>query len=239
MELLVDPNFAPGRILSEEESAHCVKVMRHRVGDTLFVADGKGNRYECQLVDASPRGCTLNVLSTTVADEPKCHLWMAVAPTKNIDRFEWFVEKAVEIGVSRITPILCAHSERDRVRVDRLEKLVLAAAKQSLKCFLPSVDELTRFADLLASPLPPQRYILHCGENPKPHLFSQANPATDTLILIGPEGDFSAKEIVNAAAAGFQECTLGPERLRTETAALVATNVIAIRNQVDAIPQIS
>ena len=233
MELLVDPGFAPGRKLSEEESAHCVKVLRHREGDVVNVADGNGHRYECRIAVASPRGCSLEVQNTITATPPRCHLRMAVAPTKNIDRFEWFVEKAVEIGVSRITPLLCDHSERDRVRTDRLQKIIVAAAKQSLKCFLPTVDELTSLADVISGDHSPQRYILHCGEAPRPHLFAQARPAVDTLILIGPEGDFSAKEIQAAAAAGFQECTLGPERLRTETAALVATNVIALRNQLN------
>lgn len=233
MELLVDPGFAPGRKLSEEESSHCVKVLRHREGDVVNVADGSGRRYECRIAVASPRGCSLEVLNTITATPPQCRLRMAVAPTKNVDRFEWFVEKAVEIGVSRITPILCDHSERDRVRTDRLQKIIVAAAKQSLKCYLPTVDELTSLADVISGDHSPQRYILHCGEEPKPHLFAQARPAIDTLILVGPEGDFSAKEIQAAAAAGFQECTLGPERLRTETAALVATNVIALRNQLN------
>lgn len=232
MELLVDPNYTPGELLCDEESAHCVKVMRHRVGDTVFVTDGNGTRYECRLVKADPRGCELDVLKFDVQEPSCCNLWMAVAPTKNIDRFEWFVEKAVEIGVSRITPILCDHSERDKVRVDRLEKLVVAAAKQSLKYYLPHVDELTRLSDLMKMELPEQRFILHCGEAPKPHLFNAAQVAKDTLVLIGPEGDFSEKEISTTLGSGFMECTLGPERLRTETAALVATNVISLRNQV-------
>ncbi len=206
--------------------------MRHRVGDTVFVTDGNGTRYECRIVKADPRGCELDVLKSEVQEPSRCNLWMAVAPTKNIDRFEWFVEKAVEIGVSRITPILCDHSERDKVRVDRLEKLVVAAAKQSLKYYLPQVDELMRISDLMRMELPEQRFILHCGESPKPHLFNAAQVAKDTLVLIGPEGDFSEKEISTALDSGFMECTLGPERLRTETAALVATNVISLRNQV-------
>lgn len=230
MELLVDPGFCPGNELCEEESAHCVKVMRHRVGDVVYVSDGNGARYECRLSRADARGCGLEVLSVTRKGQVDSRLTMAVAPTKNIDRFEWFVEKAVEIGVHRIIPMETERSERSRVRLDRLQRLVLAAAKQSLKDFLPVVEEITPFADVVRNSTG-RKFILHCADTPKPHLFTSVKPAEDTVVLIGPEGDFSPTEVGAALRGGFEECTLGPERLRTETAAVVATNIVALCNQ--------
>lgn len=232
MELLVDPAFEPGAVLCAEESQHCVRVMRHREGDTVVVTDGRGMRYDCRLARADAKGCELEVVSQTEMTVRPYELRMAVAPTKNIDRFEWFVEKAVEIGVTRITPIETEHSERTRVRVDRLERIVTAAAKQSLKYYLPTIDEITPIGELMKSDASAQRFILHCGDTPKPHLMAAAAKGLSTLVLIGPEGDFSAGEVATALGLGYRECTLGPERLRTETAAMVATNIVALINQV-------
>lgn len=232
MELLVDPSFSAEGLLCEEESAHCVKVLRHKAGDLVFVTDGAGTLYSCRIVKADPRSCQLGIKDIKRHEKPRPGLWMAVAPTKNIDRFEWFVEKAVEIGVGRITPLVCERSERTKVRVDRLERLVVAAAKQSLKFFLPQLDEPLHFSAVMKDAnLPAQRFILHCGTMPKQHLFNAASPDDDALVLVGPEGDFSPSEIAMAADASCVECTLGPERLRTETAALVATNIISLRSQ--------
>lgn len=232
MELLVDPAFSREGRLCAEESLHCVKVMRHREGDHVVVTDGRGVRFDCVLTKADPRGCLLSVEQETEVEAPRYELRMAVAPTKNIDRFEWFVEKAVEIGVTRITPIETEHSERTRVRVDRLQRIVVAAAKQSLKYRLPQVDDVTPISEILTPGVATQRFILHCAETPKEHLFNAAKAGVSTIVLIGPEGDFSAKEVETALSNGYQECTLGPERLRTETAAMVATNIIALRNQI-------
>lgn len=232
MELLVDPSFSAEGLLCEEESAHCVKVLRHKAGDCVFVSDGAGAVFSCRLAKADPRGCQLDVEEVRRYEKPRPDLWMAVAPTKNIDRFEWFVEKAVEIGVGRITPLVCERSERTKVRVDRLERLVVAAAKQSLKFFLPKLDEPVLFPSVMKDAnLPAQRFILHCGAAPKQHLFNAASPDCDVLVLVGPEGDFSPAEVAMATGASCVECTLGPERLRTETAALVATSIISLRSQ--------
>lgn len=232
MELLIDPDFVPGATLCEDESRHCVKVMRHRVGDTVFVSDGCGKRYECKIADANARGCMLEIVKCEELPEPTYSLHMAVAPTKNIDRFEWFVEKAVEIGVAKITPIYCDHSERTTLRTDRLRRIVMAAAKQSLKSYLPEVTEPVSCTDLIASAEEDQRFILHCEEGEKEHLFNACQTSRSTLVLVGPEGDFSAKEIGSALSHGFVECSLGKERLRTETAAVVATDIVSIKNQV-------
>lgn len=231
MELLVDPAFTPGAILCPEESQHCVKVMRHREGDKIVITDGKGMRYDCTLIRADARGCEVSVDESTEVPDRPYRLRLAVAPTKNIDRFEWFVEKAVEIGVTHITPIETENSERTRVRIDRLERIITAAAKQSLKYHLPVIDEITPIGKLLEDDTSEQKFILHCADTPKPHLMNACHAQTDTLVLIGPEGDFSPKEVLKALEMGYKECTLGPERLRTETAAVVATNIVVLRNQ--------
>ncbi|MCR5696376.1 MAG: 16S rRNA (uracil(1498)-N(3))-methyltransferase [Marinilabiliaceae bacterium] len=232
MELLIDTAFNASGILSPDESHHCIKVMRHREGDQVFVTDGNGTLYTCRIVKADARGCQLSVESTE--DRPQRHqLHMAVAPTKNIDRFEWFVEKAVEFGVSRITPIVCRHSERTNLRTERLVRLAHAAAKQSLKCTLPQIDEPTAVVEIINQSAAAQRFILHCKDGDKPHLFNAATAlGTSTVVLIGPEGDFSDDEIAMAAQNGFTAASLGPERLRTETAALAACHIINLRQEV-------
>lgn len=222
MELLVDEAFDGSAPLCEEESRHCVSVMRHRVGDEVAVTDGRGHLFHCRIADANSKKCSLTVISTETVPPPRHHLHMAVAPTKNTDRFEWFVEKATEMGVGEITPIVCDHSERTRLRLDRLRRLVIAASKQSRKYYLPQINEPVECKTLIKSAKEQQRFILHCEENQKEHLFNLIDKTSDILILIGPEGDFSTDEISLAKANGFREATLGDERLRTETAAMVA-----------------
>ncbi len=234
MELLVDKQFDPQiGVLSEDETKHCVNVMRHRIGDNINITDGNGHLYECTLSDVKGRNAKVRVENTVNADAPKHVLHIAVAPTKNTDRFEWFVEKAVEMGVSEITPLVCDHSERTHLRLDRLERLVVAACKQSLKYHLPIVNEPIEAKKLIALSSENQRFILHCKHNQKEHLFKQAKTQTSTLVLIGPEGDFSDEEIALALKSGFNEATLGPERLRTETAAMVACHIIDLKNTIE------
>ena len=232
MELLFDRNFIPGATLCEEESLHCVKVMRHKAGDEIHVTDGEGHLYVCALERADSRGCELTVKSCEDVPTPSHFLHVAVAPTKNIDRLEWFVEKAVEFGISRITPIYCEHSERNHIRIDRLERIAIAACKQSLKCHAPVISAPIACSELIAQSDEQQKFILHCGATPKPHLWNAATTGVSSIILIGPEGDFSEKEIHSALSYGFTECTLGPERLRTETAAVAATHIIDLKNAV-------
>ena len=222
MELLVDEAFDGSAPLCEEESRHCVSVMRHRVGDEVLVTDGRGHLYHCRITDANSKKCSLSVVSVDVMPQPRHKLHIAVAPTKNADRLEWFVEKATEMGISEITPIVCEHSERTKLRLDRLQRLVVAASKQSLKYYLPKINEPVECKALIANATETQRFILHCEENHKEHLFNLIDKTSDILILIGPEGDFSTDEISLAKANGFREATLGDERLRTETAAMVA-----------------
>lgn len=233
MELLVDTAFdASVGILCEDESRHCVSVMRHRVGDEVFVTDGNGILYHCTIVEANSKKCVLNVVEQKQQPSPKHHLHMAVAPTKNTDRFEWFVEKAVEMGVGEITPIICDHSERNHLRLDRLERLVVAACKQSLKFYKPRINEPQKASELIVNATENQKFILHCEHEQKQHLFNVVNVGKSSLVLIGPEGDFSKEEIAQARSCGFVEATLGDERLRTETAAMVACHIVDLKNQI-------
>ena len=197
MEVFYSDNIDNGLVrLSPEESAHCVKVLRHRVGDEIFVSGGDGNLY------------------------------------KNIDRFEWFTEKAVEMGVDRITPLLCAHSERRVFNRDRGQRIVVSAAKQSLKGVVPQLDGLTSFKDMMAE-IPDfagRKFIAYCDSDIASGLNTRKSSGADgqpqALFLIGPEGDFSSEEIASALAAGFFPLSLGPSRLRTETAAVLCVSAL-------------
>lgn len=218
--------------LNEAESKHCIRVLRHVQGDQLTLIDGKGNWYEATITDANPKRCSVEVVKT-IADVGKRNyrLHVAIAPTKNIDRFEWFLEKATEIGIDEITPILCEHSERKQIKPERLEKVIVSAMKQSLKAFLPQLNNLTTFESLLQTATEGGKYIAHCEEGQKNHLFHQVKPSESVLVLIGPEGDFSPDEIQKAKEGGFTEISLGESRLRTETAGMVATQIVQLVNE--------
>ncbi len=232
MELLIDPQFSERGELCAEESRHCVSVMRHRVGDTLYVSNGAGLLFTGKLQVVDSRRCIISIEKVDAVPAPSHMLHMAVAPTKNVDRFEWFVEKATELGVSQITPLICDHSERTHLRIDRLERLVVAASKQSLKCHLPQINEPAKASDIIVHSTEQQRFILHCRESvlDKQHLFNIVAPHESSLVLIGPEGDFSVEEIALALKAGFHEASLGKERLRTETAAMAACHIVDLKN---------
>lgn len=234
MQLFYAPDITPPLYtLGEEESKHCVRVLRMGVGDTLHLTDGRGNLFRAQVADPSPRHCTVQIVETT-PDYGRLpyELTMAVAPTKNIDRFEWFLEKAVEVGVTRIVPLLCDHSERRSINDERARRIVVAAMKQSLKAFLPQIDPMTRFADLVASTSAPVRLIAHCAATgqPKAYLPRAIEKGAPAVILIGPEGDFSPEEINFALENRFTAVTLGDQRLRTETAAVAAVVMTSVAN---------
>lgn len=218
--------------LSEQESIHCVRVLRNRKGSQVKVSGGDGNLYLCEIIDDDPQGAKLRILSIEGGfGKHNYFLHMAVAPTKNIDRFEWFLEKATEIGVDEITPLLCDHSERKVLKSDREERVILAAAKQSLKGAIPTLNPLTPVMDLIArsANFDGAKLIAFCdselisaqGTVVRRVPISQAL-GKSALVLIGPEGDFSLQEIQAAANAGFLPISLGDSRLRTETAALMA-----------------
>lgn len=218
--------------LEESESKHCVRVLRYSKGDQLVMVDGKGGRYQAVITDPNPKRCAVEIFRAVPNFEKRNYrLHMAVAPTKNIDRFEWFLEKATEIGIDEITPLLCEHSERKQIKIDRLEKVMVAAMKQSLKAFLPKLNNLTNFDSFLKNTNFKNRFIAHCEEGEKPYLFNVVEPKQNVLILIGPEGDFSLSEIGAALENGFREISLGSSRLRTETAGVVGTQIINLVNE--------
>lgn len=215
------------------ESRHMVKVLRKKEGDIIHVTNGLGFLFTCELETLHDKHCLARVIETR---EDKSHpytLHMAVAPTKTNDRFEWFLEKATEIGIDEITPILCKHSERKQIRLDRYEKIIESALKQSLQTHLPKLNPLTpiNYVFALAKDYDAV-FIAHCEEDaPRVSLKDKLEPNKRYLILIGPEGDFSTKEIESARNNNWQEVHLGNTRLRTETAAIVACHSVAFINE--------
>lgn len=217
--------------MSEEEARHVVQVLRKREGDELYFTDGKGGMYKGKIAETGKKKCVLRITeSKQNHGARRVRLHLAVAPTKNINRYEWFLEKATEMGIEEITPLLCAHSERTRVRLDRLEKILLSAMKQSLHAYLPKLNEPIKFAKFITHQSSAQKYIAHCEEDTdKNQLKDLLHDRENILLLIGPEGDFSKEEIEAAKAAGFVPTALGDTRLRTETAAIYAAVITAAR----------
>ena len=237
MQLFYAPDIVPpDYTLSEEESKHCVRVLRMGVGDELHITDGRGNLYRCEIVDDHAKHCRVRVCETHAAfGRLSYELTMGVAPTKNTDRFEWFLEKATEIGILRIIPLDTVHSERRILKTERENKVITAAVKQSLKAYQPQLEELTPFRQVVEAPFEGQKFIAHCaaavspqGKNYLPRLLQAGGKV---MILIGPEGDFSKEEVEMAVKHGFREITLGNQRLRTETAAVVASVMVATVNE--------
>ncbi len=221
-------------VLPEEEARHCLQALRHRVGDTIYITDGKGGFYEAEITEAGKKSCTARIARATQEyGRRSCRLHLAIAPTKNLARLEWFLEKAAEIGIDEITPLLCEHSERRRLRPERLEKVLLAAMKQSLKAYLPRLNDMAGFREFISRPLPEgaRGYVATLGEGVKGHLKDNYQAGQDVCILIGPEGGFSEAEAAAAVAAGYLPVSLGAGRLRTETAGVVACHIINLLNE--------
>lgn len=235
MHLFYTPDIQPQHkafILSEDESKHAVRVLRLVVGQQLRLVDGNGGYYTAVITDAHPKRTVLEILEVSTAHGKRpYHLHVAIAPTKSIDRMEWFLEKATEVGVDEITPIICDHSERKEVKIERLRKVVVAAMKQSLAAYLPKINPTTRFDDFVGSGFLAKRLIAHCADGEKRHINDSLPRGESAVVLIGPEGDFSTAEIRRAMQAGYTGVTLGNTRLRTETAALMACAEIAILNR--------
>lgn len=231
MNLFYVPEILSAHVLPEDESYHCAKVLRMRHSDVIHIIDGIGNLYEAVITfpDAKMTRFEIKDVKENFGKRPY-NLHVAIAPTKNIDRFEWFVEKAVEIGIDTITPLMCRHSERKTIKHDRIEKIALAATKQSLKAYLPKIKPMVNFNDFVEQSSECQRFIAHCHNTPKEHLFAVCMPTQSTLVMIGPEGDFSEQEVALASKHGFVSITLSDSRLRTETAGVVAVNAIALKN---------
>ena len=214
--------------LTNEEHKHATKVLRKIVGDKIYLTDGKGNLYLSELIEITAKKSILKVISIEETTK-KNNLHIAIAPTKNISRFEFFLEKATEIGIREITPILCYHSERKVIKNDRLEKILISAMKQSKNFNMPILHKMTKFSDFIRDNKCDNKYIAHCEESNKKNNFSNLDNEKETVILIGPEGDFSPNEIEIAKQNNFSELSLGKTRLRTETAAIVATTLYNIK----------
>lgn len=236
MQLFYVPDFTPPRCtLPEEESKHCVRVLRLGRGDCVHITDGKGNLFCCRIEEDDPKRCSVVAVSAKKEFEKLPYrLTMAVAPTKNADRYEWFVEKATEVGVTAVVPVLCERSERRSFNCQRAEKVAAAAMKQSLKAYLPAVAPAASFRETVEAPFEGRKLIAHCDAarcaGGKSYLPQTLRKGEHALILIGPEGDFSPAEIDLALRCGFEEITLGPQRLRTETAALAAVVMVSVIN---------
>ncbi len=230
MELFFDPAFDGNGTLNETESKHCINVLRHKTGDTITVANGKGQYYSCRIINAHPKRCELELVNATHYEPRPYRIHLAVAPTKSIDRFEWMIEKAMEMGIDEITPLLCHHSERKKIRTDRIERVVVAAMKQSLKAYLPKINELSPFDTFINQLSNTNGYIAHCYESEKTPLKQAYQNLSNCTLCIGPEGDFSEKEVEMAINAGLQAVSLGNSRLRTETAGVIACHTIHLLN---------
>ena len=217
--------------LPEEEAGHCLRVLRLGVGDEVMLADGKGFFYKAVISAATGKRCQVKVVEKMEQEKFwKGYLHLAMAPTKNMDRIEWFAEKATEIGFDELSFLNCRFSERKVIKTERIEKIVVSAMKQSLKARKPIVNEMTDFAKFMQRDFQGQKFIAHCYEGEKPLLKEVLKPGEDALVLIGPEGDFSPEEVQKAEALGFQPISLGKSRLRTETAALVAVHMMNLFN---------
>lgn len=213
--------------LNEKESGHAVRVLRLKEGDEVRLVDGKGGQYIAAIAAKAGKRTMVHVLSKEQEQcRAKHRLHMVIAPTKNMERLEFFLEKATEIGVDEITPLLCRFSERKVVKDERLERVVVAAMKQSVKSFKPKLNSLTKFEDFVKQPLEQGKYIAHCYDQPKIPLKDIVLSSESSVVMIGPEGDFSLDEVGLAAQNGFQSVSLGKERLRTETAGIVACHTV-------------
>ena len=215
-----------------EEAAHALRVLRLAEGDEVMLTDGKGSFYRAQIDMISGKRCYVRIVETTTPDSLwQGHLHLAMAPTKNMDRIEWFAEKATEIGFDELSFLNCRYSERKVIKTERIEKILVSAIKQSLKANKPVLHEMMDFGKFIAQDFKGQKFICHCYEGEKPLLKDVIVPGEDALILVGPEGDFSEEEVAKAIERGFRPVSLGKSRLRTETAALVATHTLNLFNQ--------
>lgn len=233
MQIFYAPDIAGNTYtLPEEESKHCIRVLRLSTGDELTLIDGRGNLFTATIYNPNPKRC--EVIVTDIQKEfgkRNFNLHIAIAPTKNIERFEWFLEKAAEIGIDEITPLLCERSERKVVNPERLEKIIVSATKQSIKAYVPRLNEMIPLKQLVEQKNEGQHFIAHCNSWDLPPLKNWVKPNGNVIILIGPEGDFTPNEVSLCLKKGYKEINLGASRLRTETAGVVACHTVNIVNQ--------
>jgi len=218
--------------LPEEEAKHCIRVLRMSIGDEITLTDGKGYFYLAEISSISGKHCQVNLIKS-ISQEPlwPCHLHIAMAPTKNMDRNEWFAEKATEIGFDELSFLNCRFSERKILKTERIQKILVSAIKQSQKARLPKLNEMMNFEQFISQNFKGNKFIAHCYNDEKPLLKDIVEKGKDCLVMIGPEGDFSKEEVASAITHGFIPVSLGKSRLRTETAALVACHIMNLANQ--------
>ena len=217
--------------LDSGESLHCIKVLRKRRGDVIYVLDGRGSIYEAAVKEEHPKHCVLEILSVEKEPPHNVRIHIAISPTKTGDRWEWFLEKVTEIGVDEITPVICERTERSKVNIDRAEKILVSAIKQSKSLYLPVINEPVSFPKFVRKTgINSVKFIAHCGEASTKELKDTYIGGSNMLILIGPEGDFSESEIALAKEYGYKEVSLGTNRLRTETAGIVACHTFKLLN---------
>ncbi len=233
MHLFYTPNLiANTYTLQQEESLHCIKVLRLKEGDEIFLTDGLGNLYKTRITIADSRNCEVEVVEKYAEFEKRAYrLHIAIAPTKNIARFEWFLEKATEIGIDEITPVICDHSIRKDIRIDRMQKIITSAMKQSLKAYHPILHQPVKMSDFVKKEFLGQKIIACCNGDERLSLKDIYKPHHDAVIAIGPEGDFSEEEINLALGYNFTPVSLGRSRLRTETAALTVCQSLYFINE--------
>ena len=235
MQLFFNPDVKEGDlqvVFPREESRHVVKVLRKKEGDLLFLTNGRGWKFETEIISADPKKCITRVINSEMDPPPSYFLHLAVAPTKMNDRYEWFLEKATEIGIHEITPIICDHSERKVVKLNRFERVLQSALKQSLHTRFPILNDPISFLDFVKQQREGQKFIAHCEQDYEKRLLSQEiRHKSSATVLIGPEGDFSSKEINLAKKHSWMPVSLGNGRLRTETAAIVACHTAALLNE--------
>jgi len=233
MQLFYLPNIQQGQhILDEAESMHCVKVLRHGLGDIIHVTDGAGKLYQASIIEAKPKACSLGNFVVIKEDAPKQYfIHIAIAPTKNVERIEWFVEKAIELGIDQISFLHCQNSERKGINLERIQKKAIGALKQSLHLKLPILSEEITFKKFIKETSGKQKFIAYVDEKHDFHLKTKALSNQSYVVLIGPEGDFTSEEIKMAFEQQFQPVSLGKSRLRTETAGLAACMMLNWLNE--------
>lgn len=218
--------------LSEEESKHAIRVLRLSVGDQVELMDGKGGFFLADVIAPHPKRCFLKIVESKYEERDNYYCHIAISPTKNNDRFEWFLEKSTEIGIHKITPIITSNSERSSIKYDRAKKVIISAAKQSGSAYLPELTPLIKYKDFINSVAEDQKFIAHCSESKvKNELSVSIEKSKSIIVLIGPEGDFTEGEVENAVEIGFTPVSLGKNRLRTETAGIVACHTARIINE--------
>lgn len=226
------PDLEETLVLSDDESSHCLRVLRLGVGDEVMVTDGRGHFFHARIASTAGKRCKVEILGREDWAKPwRNRIHIAIAPTKNLDRMEWLIEKIAEVGFDELTFLDCRFSERHIVKMERVERILISAIKQSQKAIMPVMNAMTPFADFVAREHGGRKFIAHCNEGDKTYLPLAFAPGEDVTVMIGPEGDFSESEVALAVEAGFEPVSLGNSRLRTETAALVACVSANLPNQ--------